>query len=194
MCNPHCLKTGTFRSALAIALLACAPAWAQQTSETVIGPAQQRPHIGLVLEGGGALGFAHIGVIKWLEEHHIPIDYVAGTSMGGLVGGLYASGQSPAEIAELTKNIKWDSVLNGLTPFQDLNFRRKEDRIAYPNRLEFGLKGGFHAPTGLELRLPSQYHLRSRSAAVLRSQEFQRPSHSVSLRFDRYDHGEKEGL
>src|SRR5436305_14537640 len=75
--------------------------------------AQNRPRVGLVLEGGGALGFAHIGVIRWLEEHHIPVDYVAGTSMGGLVGGLYASGQSPAQIAELTDSIDWGSVLAG---------------------------------------------------------------------------------
>ena len=54
--------------------------------------AQGRHKVGLVFEGGGALGFAHIGVIEWIEAHHIPVDYVAGTSMGGLVGGLYASG------------------------------------------------------------------------------------------------------
>jgi NTE family protein len=53
-----------------------------------------RPKVALVFEGGGALGFAHIGVIDWIEAHHIPVDYVAGTSMGGLVGGLYASGMS----------------------------------------------------------------------------------------------------
>src|SRR4051812_12059932 len=57
--------------------------------------AQKRPRVALVLQGGGALGLAHVGVIEWLEEHHVPIDYVAGTSMGGLVGGLYASGQTP---------------------------------------------------------------------------------------------------
>jgi NTE family protein len=95
------------------------------------------------------LGFAHIGVIQWLEEQHIPVDYVAGTSMGGLVGGLYASGQSPAQIAELTESIDWDSVLAGQTRFQDLSYRRKQDQVAYPNRLEFGLKGGFHLPSGL---------------------------------------------
>ena len=52
---------------------------------------KRRPKIGLVLEGGGALGLAHIGVLRWLEEHHIPVAYVAGTSMGGLVGGFYAA-------------------------------------------------------------------------------------------------------
>src|SRR5207244_4654691 len=51
-------------------------------------PQRHRPTIGVALEGGGAMGLAHIGVLKWFEEHHIPVDYVAGTSMGGLVGGL----------------------------------------------------------------------------------------------------------
>ncbi len=57
-----------------------------------------RPKVGLVLEGGGALGLAHIGVIEWLEEHRIPVNYVAGTSMGGLVGGIYATGSSAEEV------------------------------------------------------------------------------------------------
>jgi NTE family protein len=61
---------------------------------------QGRPTIGLVFEGGGALGLAHIGVIRWLEDHHIPVDYVSGTSMGGLVGGLYAAGFSPEEMTK----------------------------------------------------------------------------------------------
>src|SRR5271157_4012806 len=59
--------------------------------------ALQRPRIGLVLEGGGALGLAHVGVLRWLEENRIPVDMIAGTSMGGLVGGIYASGESPAQ-------------------------------------------------------------------------------------------------
>jgi NTE family protein len=59
-------------------------------------PRQARLTIGVALEGGGALGLAHVGVLQWFEDHHIPIDYLAGTSMGGLVGGLYATGKSPA--------------------------------------------------------------------------------------------------
>ena len=62
-----------------------------------------RPKVALVFEGGGALGFAHIGVIEWIEAHHIPVDYVAGTSMGGLVGGLYASGMSPQRDCKLRR-------------------------------------------------------------------------------------------
>src|SRR5262245_8692359 len=68
------------------------------------GPAanpQKRPKIGLVLSGGGARGFAHIGVLEWFEQHRIPVDYIAGTSMGGLVGGLYAIGQSPKAMRDL---------------------------------------------------------------------------------------------
>ncbi len=111
--------------------------------------APSRPRIGLVLEGGGALGFAHIGVLQYLEEHHIPVDIVAGTSMGGLVGGLYAIGESPAEIRQLTNSINWGAVMSGVTEFQDLSFRRKEDRLFFPNRLELGLKRGVSLPLGL---------------------------------------------
>src|SRR5882757_4023429 len=108
-----------------------------------------RPKVALVFEGGGALGFAHIGVIQWMEEHHIPIDYVAGTSMGGLVGGLYASGMSSQEIADFMGGIDWTAVLSGQVPFPALSYRRKEDKLAFPNRLEFGLKHGISFPNGL---------------------------------------------
>src|SRR5246127_4606743 len=87
----------------------------------------KRPNIGLVLEGGGALGLAHIGVIQWLEEHRIPVSYVAGTSMGGLVGGWYATGRFAAEVRQVVQTINWDEVLRGQTLFPDLAFRRKED-------------------------------------------------------------------
>lgn len=65
-----------------------------------------RQRVGLVLSGGGAKGIAHIGVIKALEEHGIPIDYVAGTSMGAIVGGLYAAGYTPEKMMELLEP-KW---------------------------------------------------------------------------------------
>src|SRR6201988_1273601 len=107
-----------------------------------------RPKLGLVLEGGGALGLAHIGVITWMEEHRIPVSYVAGTSMGGLVGGMYATGLSPAEIRQLINGIDWDQVLSGVTPFPDLSFRRKQDAREVPGQLEFGLRGGLRFPSG----------------------------------------------
>lgn len=108
-----------------------------------------RSKIGIALEGGGALGLAHIGVLQWFEDHHIPIDYIAGTSMGGLVGGLYASGKSPAQLRELTLQQNWDIVIGGQEQYQDLSFRRKEDLRAYPNSLVVGLKKRLSLPAGL---------------------------------------------
>ncbi|HEY5256322.1 MAG TPA: patatin-like phospholipase family protein [Acidobacteriaceae bacterium] len=121
--------------------------WAATSGGQIQG--HKRPRIALVLEGGGALGFAHLGAIEYLEQHHIPIDFVAGTSMGGLIGGLYASGDSPAQIRQLVSQINWDHVLSGDIPFPDVSYRRKQDQIAYPNRLEFGLRHGLTLPSGL---------------------------------------------
>jgi len=108
-----------------------------------------RPKIGVALEGGGALGLAHIGVLKWFEEHHIPVDYVAGTSMGGLVGGFYATGMTPDELKTLIDGMDWRQILSDRTPYEDLAFRRKEDQRAYPNSLVFGLRDGLSLPAGL---------------------------------------------
>jgi NTE family protein len=109
----------------------------------------KRATVGLVLQGGGALGLAHVGVITWLEEHHIPVDYIAGTSMGGLVGGVYATGHNAAEMRQIVNQIPWDEVIAGQTPLPDLAFRRKEDARDYPNSLEFGLRKGLQFPAGL---------------------------------------------
>jgi NTE family protein len=108
-----------------------------------------RPRIGVALEGGGALGLAHIGVLQWFEEHHIPVDYVAGTSMGGLVGGFYATGMSPAELKKLIAGVDWNEVLGDATPYEDLSYRRKEDQRAYPNAFILGLRNGLSLPAGL---------------------------------------------
>lgn len=108
-----------------------------------------RPKIGLALEGGGALGEAHIGVLQWFEEHHIPIDYLAGTSMGGLVGGMYATGKSAEELRRIVETADWDLLLGGATPHEDLSFRRKEDKRAIPNSITIGLKNGPSLPPGL---------------------------------------------
>jgi NTE family protein len=108
-----------------------------------------RAKIGIALEGGGALGLAHIGVLQWFEEHHIPVDYVAGTSMGGLVGGLYATGKSPKELEEIVAQQNWDVIIGGKTPYEDLSYRRKEDARDYPTYIQFGLKKGFSLPAGL---------------------------------------------
>lgn len=110
---------------------------------------KERPRIGVALEGGGALGLAHIGVLEWFEEHRIPVDYVAGTSMGGLVGGFYATGMNPTELRKLIESLDWSQILRGATPYEDLSYRRKEDQRAYPNSLIFGLRNGPSIPAGL---------------------------------------------
>jgi NTE family protein len=110
---------------------------------------EPRKKIGLVLEGGGALGLAHVGIIEWLEENHIPVDYIAGTSMGGLIGGMYAMGYSPKEIRDTVALIDWDAVLYDRIDYSDLAFRRKQDRRTYPNTLAFSLRKGFRLPEGI---------------------------------------------
>ena len=113
------------------------------------GVPKERPKIGLALSGGGARGFAHIGVLQWFEEHRIPVDYIAGTSMGGLVGGLYAIGESPAELRELVGGLDWDTLLRGYPSFQQLSYRRKEDRIYIPGPITLGLRRGVRLPAGM---------------------------------------------
>ncbi|MGA8493184.1 MAG: patatin-like phospholipase family protein, partial [Terriglobales bacterium] len=105
-------------------------------------PAPKRLTIGVALEGGGALGLAHIGVLRWFEQHHIPIDYLSGNSMGALVGGMYATGKSPDELERLVKQMDWPLVISGQTPYQDLSYRRKEDARAVQNDLVIGFKHG----------------------------------------------------
>ncbi|MGA8730388.1 MAG: patatin-like phospholipase family protein [Terracidiphilus sp.] len=111
--------------------------------------APKRLTIGVALEGGGALGLAHIGVLRWFEQHHIPIDYLSGNSMGALVGGMYATGMSPDGLEALVKQMDWPLVIGGETPYEDLSFRRKEDARAVQNSLVIGFKHGATLPSGL---------------------------------------------
>jgi NTE family protein len=139
-------------SLLLLLLLSSTVAWTQETPHLTTRPApkqvEHRPTIGLVLEGGGALGLAHVGVLRWFEENRIPVDYVAGTSMGALVGSLYATGMSGKEIDEFLKGVDWNAVLRNEVPYSARSFRRKEDKRDYSNDLEFGLKSGVVFPGG----------------------------------------------
>ncbi len=90
-------------------------------------PKAGRPRICLVLSGGGARGMAHIGVLKVLEELKVPIDCIAGTSMGAVVGGLYASGMSAREIDATMRSVDWQEAFRDAPPRRDLAFRRKQD-------------------------------------------------------------------
>ena len=108
---------------------------------------KSRPKIGLVLSGGGARGAAQVGVIKVLEELRIPIDYIAGSSMGALVGAAYASGTSAEEMEDRLRGEDWDRLLSDESPRGDRSFLRKEEDQNRLLRLELGVKDG-------SLRLP----------------------------------------
>jgi NTE family protein len=112
--------------------------------------AEGRPKIGLVLSGGGALGVAHVGVLKALEELHIPIDYIAGTSMGAVVGGLYASGLSPEELDDWFRHADWHFLLSDSLPRESESFRKKQRQFDLNQGIAFNvsrkaakLPGGF---------------------------------------------------
>jgi NTE family protein len=101
-----------------------------------------RPRICLVLSGGGARGMAHIGVLKVLEELKIPIDCIAGTSMGAVVGGLYASGMTAEQIDATIRSVDWQEAFRDTPPRRGLAFRRKQDDQNFLVRLPLGLKHG----------------------------------------------------
>jgi len=128
-------------AATADAAKAAAPA----ASAPVVPP--KRPRIGLVLSGGGARGAAHIGVLKVLEELRVPIDVIAGTSMGSIVGGAYASGQSLPDMIVEVSRIKTETIAKDLPPRQDIAISRKQEDWLDFFGPQFGYKDG-------SLRLP----------------------------------------
>ncbi|NBR16481.1 MAG: hypothetical protein EBT81_00920 [Gammaproteobacteria bacterium] len=112
--------------------------------------AAERPRVGLVLSGGGARGAAHVGVLKVLEAERIPIDAIAGTSMGAVVGGLYASGLSANDVATLVESTEWRQAFSEPAPRDRLSFRRKSEDQNFLVNFPVGLKGGtFRLPKGL---------------------------------------------
>ncbi|MBN1295939.1 patatin-like phospholipase family protein [bacterium] len=104
-------------------------------------PVSARPRIGLALGGGGARGAAHIGVLRVLEANRIPIDCIAGTSMGAIVGGLYAAGYSPDDIERELTAMDWGDMFDDTPQYRNLSFRRKEDVSADLFPFEVGIKG-----------------------------------------------------
>jgi NTE family protein len=112
--------------------------------------APDRPRIGLALSGGGARGAAHIGVLKVLEEQRIPIDCIAGTSMGAIVGGLYATGMSAADLEAMISEVDWNAAFDDMIPRRDRSFRRKRDDDLYLVKHKPGIsRHGLLFPPGL---------------------------------------------
>src|SRR5262245_22034616 len=141
-----------FRSRWLLPAVLCVIVGSGSVSAQAPEAAPARPKIGLALGGGGARGTAHIGVIRVLEQLHIPIDYVAGTSMGSIIGGLYACGYTPDQIEKLIGSIHWDTLFQDAPERKDQSFREKEDDFEHLIPFEFGVnlkKGGLLLPPGL---------------------------------------------
>lgn len=139
------------RLAARVMCLAVLLAGAAHAGRAAARPAPgRRPRICLVLSGGGARGLAHIGVLRVLERLRVPVDCIAGTSMGAIVGGLYASGMTPEQIDSAVRSVDWQEAFYDSPPRQDLAFRRKQDDRNFLVHLPIGLKHGrFLLPKGL---------------------------------------------
>jgi NTE family protein len=138
-----------FASTLLAASLLFVAAAAQQPAQIAPSPPglalpavqpSGRAAVGVALEGGGALGLAHIGVLQWLEEHHVPVDRLSGTSMGALVGAFYATGSTPAEMRALAVSDAFSRVFTLQSSYADVSFRRRQDRRELPQAFTIGLR------------------------------------------------------
>src|SRR5262245_8476529 len=135
------------RKILCVAALILVAAGAHGANPT--NPTKRRPRIGLVLSGGGARGSAPGGALKVPEEMRIPIDYIAGTSMGSAVGGLYASGLSSEELNKIFGAFDWDAAFNDSPPRSERSYRRKQDDQANLVKYRVGIgKDGLKFPRG----------------------------------------------
>ena len=134
-----------FITAAIFFLLFIPPCLAQAAGEKydpALFRASGRPKVGLVLSGGGARGVAHVGVLKVLEDLRVPVDFIAGTSMGSLVGGFYASGVSPGEMEKRIAVIDWPAVFRDDPARKDIPWRQKRDDFTDLFGLELGFRNG----------------------------------------------------
>ena len=137
-------------AALAGCLIACSTYAADSGTPEVSAVTSSRPRVGLVLAGGGAKGGAHVGVLKVLEEMHIPIDCIAGTSMGALVGGGYASGIPADELEKFVVGIDWKKVVGGAGQRDLQTIEQKRAGATYSNDIEMSLReNGCIMPVGI---------------------------------------------
>ncbi|MGN0033715.1 MAG: patatin-like phospholipase family protein [Candidatus Limimorpha sp.] len=104
--------------------------------DSLYAPMKKRPKVGVALSGGGAKGFAHIRVLKAIEEAGVPIDMIAGTSMGSIIGGLYAVGYDPDVMEEITVNQEWDLIIKDKVPYEfmpiDIRFNKRKYLVSIP--------------------------------------------------------------
>lgn len=141
--------TGTLRQVMTVFLLGtvfsvmCCPEPVQAQGKG------SRPRVGVVLSGGGARGAAHVGVLRVLEELRIPVDCIAGTSMGAIVGGLYAMGMPVDELERMTTQVDWNEIFTDDIPRSSEVYRRKSDRNYYLSSIDFDLEHGVRLPMGI---------------------------------------------
>ena len=153
-----------------LAALALLPAGVSRGNEP-----PRRLKVGVALGGGGARGTAHIGVLRELERLHVPIDYLAGTSMGSIVGGLYATGMSPDEMEKTVRGIDWDSLFSDDPPRADQSYRRKQDDQIYLFGFSVGVKNGrLTLPVGLVAGDKLSFLLRSLTIRSAMERDFDR--------------------
>jgi NTE family protein len=135
---------------LAILLSTAAPALAAEDGAICVPTVPGRPSVGLVLSGGGARGAAHVGVLRVLEQLRIPIDCIAGTSSGAIVGGLYAAGLDPDAVQRVYVEVDWNRAFSDRPSRRTRSFRRKLDDATFLGNLELGIvDGGFRLPSGV---------------------------------------------
>jgi len=138
---PSVILQPCFALAIAGSMLACSAVQAADPlMEQASATAPARPRVGLVLAGGGAKGGAHVGVLKVLEEMHVPVDCIAGTSMGALVGGGYASGIPAAKLEKFVVGIDWKKVVGGAGRRDLQTIEQKRAGVTYSNEIEMGLR------------------------------------------------------
>ncbi|HEX5357005.1 MAG TPA: patatin-like phospholipase family protein [Aquabacterium sp.] len=160
------IRIQSFRATRSLLLSLCwlavfTPASGQEAAGKAPGGELKRPRIGLVLSGGGARGLAHVGVLKVLERERIPVDVIAGTSMGAIVGGLYASGMSAVEVEAEVRKLDWDNVFASRVDRRELSQRRKEQDFEVSPLLEVGVGAdGLKAPVGSVSSRGLESHLR----------------------------------
>jgi NTE family protein len=136
------------RDLIAVSLLLSLSAVSAQDAPTGAVPAP-KPKVALVLSGGGARGLSHVGVIKVLEDMKVPVDMVVGTSMGAIIGGLYAAGMGADDLERELLKVDWGDVFERRAPRQLLSQRRKEEDFELSPVLEIGFRDGeFRLPTG----------------------------------------------
>ena len=168
----------SFLVAIAVLGLVCASAG----SASAEGPCpEDRECVGLVLAGGGARGAAHVGVLQVMEELNVPVDFIVGTSMGAIVGGMYASGVSPEQMQRNLEAIDWEEAFDDNPPRKNIPFRQKEDDDKSLFKLNFGFsKDGFKSPKGLVAGQKLNFILSSLLIHQSESQQLRQPAGALS--------------